>query len=50
MKSNNIIKMENGIRKQLETDLSFKEAFGKVAELRSLKDGNYYWIGKVEEE
>jgi len=30
---------------QVYDNLSFGEAFLKVAELRSKKDGNWYWIG-----
>lgn len=47
MKNNGIIKMENGVRTQLETDLPFVEAFGKLIDLRSKIDGNYYWIGTL---
>lgn len=44
---NGVIKMENGVRTQFETELSFKEAFSLVADLRNLNDGNYYWIGTL---
>lgn len=32
---------------QLYDGLSLSEALGKVGELRSKKDGNWYWIGKA---
>jgi len=32
---------------QIEENLSFKEAFSMVADLRSKRDGNYYWIGSL---
>ena len=45
---NNIIRMDRqGNRQQIATDLTFKEAYVQVMDLRSRKDGNYYWIGKL---
>lgn len=32
---------------QLYENLSFREAFSKVSDLRSKQDGNWYWIGKA---
>lgn len=34
--------------RQLYEGLSLSEALGKVWELRNKQDGNWYWIGKVE--
>lgn len=32
---------------QLADNLTFKEAFSTVIDLRSRRDGNYYWIGSL---
>lgn len=38
---------ETGEMIQLFENISFSEALGKVVDLRSKNDGNWYWIGKV---
>jgi hypothetical protein len=47
---NGIMMMRDGVRTQLESGLSFLEAYSMLVDLRSLKDGSYYWIGSMKEE
>lgn len=51
MQNNNGVVKYNPKNKTLEQvyeNLSLREAYGKVGELRRLNDGSYYWIGRVE--
>ncbi len=52
MKNNNnrivLYNSENKTLEQVYENLSLREDYGKVVELRRLNDDNYYWIGRVE--
>ena len=43
-----LMRNTNGKLAQLANGLSFKEAFSMVCDLRSKRDGNYYWIGSLD--
>lgn len=42
-----LMRNADGKLMQLAENLSFKEAFSMVIDLRSKRDGNYYWIGSL---